>query len=298
MTSPTSSNSNTPLALAREGRRKVREGERDSGRNGLPWPLTYSLINWLGSEQHETALRTARALLDCPTAFITTTVDVDNTTRDAYPQGTVLCDLVHDCDEPVFVVPDASSDPRFTEDLMVHGYPHARFFAGTPIRVQDHAVGTLIVLDYVARSRPPADLIGSVAMIARFCSQSLELAARTMTAPAERAQIEMIGQRSNVAVLTTSQDGLITGANRAASLLLRERIDSLKTQAIQEYVVGWDTLVNIATQKAASAAADRAKPFLVEVTTRDGAIIPSRASIVCQIEAAAPRYRLVLEELP
>ncbi|MFO0553711.1 MAG: ATP-binding protein [Polyangiaceae bacterium] len=53
----------------------------------------------------------------------------------------------------VFVVPDAAADPRFTKNPLVVGPPHARFYAGCPIRTRrGHRIGTLCVLDSEQRS--------------------------------------------------------------------------------------------------------------------------------------------------
>ncbi|RAH98287.1 hypothetical protein DLJ53_26630 [Acuticoccus sediminis] len=267
----------------------------------LPWPIAVALMRWLGSEQHETILRLARQLVDCPIAFVSTMVDADHGCAGGAPQGNALCAKVHDSGDTVFVVPDASKDPHFTEDLLVHGYPHARFFAGAPIRIQDHAVGTLFVLDYGPREALEEDIVASFAMLARFAGQSVEVMARTLSAPSKRAQLEAMADRSNVAVLNVSSTGKIERANRAACLLLRMPHHQLVKQSVQDFVVGWNSLVGVMMRKALNAAdahAEKVKPLLVEVTTQDGAITPSRASIVCQLDAGLPRYRVVLEELP
>lgn len=51
-------------------------------------------------------------------------------------------------DDKVFVVWDASVDPRFTNNPFVIGKPHIRFYAGCPVRgPMGHRVGTLCLID-------------------------------------------------------------------------------------------------------------------------------------------------------
>jgi GAF domain-containing protein len=56
----------------------------------------------------------------------------------------------------LFIVPDATLDPRFASSPMVVSEPKIRFYAGAPLITPDgHALGTLCVLDKVARQLGP-----------------------------------------------------------------------------------------------------------------------------------------------
>lgn len=74
-----------------------------------------------------------------------------------------------------FVVEDATRDDRFVDNPLVVGEPHVRFYVGVPIAVHGQQVGTLSVMDTVARPRPPDDHIAVLARLAALCGSLYEL---------------------------------------------------------------------------------------------------------------------------
>jgi predicted Ser/Thr protein kinase len=90
------------------------------------------------------------------------------------PRKISFCAHALEASRPL-VVRDATLDPRFADNPFVVSEPRVRFYAGVPIRV-DHgsAVGTLCVLDYVARDLAPAQL-ASLESLARHVSRELTL---------------------------------------------------------------------------------------------------------------------------
>lgn len=62
-------------------------------------------------------------------------------------------------EEEPFVIEDASKDQRFSDNPLVTGWPHIRFYAGVPLRIGGgSAIGTLCIIDPAPRSMSERDL--------------------------------------------------------------------------------------------------------------------------------------------
>lgn len=103
--------------------------------------------------------RVARRLFNVPMAMVSL-VDEDslvfkscNGLRYAsMPRHLSFCGHVILSDTPL-IVPDAKQDSRFSDNPLVTGEPHIRFYAGYPLRLPDGAmVGSFCLLDHDTRS--------------------------------------------------------------------------------------------------------------------------------------------------
>lgn len=86
-------------------------------------------------------------------------LDVAHTTRKhAFCQRTIQ-------QRAVFLVPDASKDRAFSDNPLVLGPPHIRFYAGAPVLIdRRHAIGSLCIVD----RRPRAIDDGQIRMLRHF----------------------------------------------------------------------------------------------------------------------------------
>ena len=75
----------------------------------------------------------------------------------------------------LFIVPDATKDPRFARNPLVTGAPRIRFYAGAPlIAPGGHALGSFCVIDKVPRTLR-ADQKQALLVLARHVVSQLEL---------------------------------------------------------------------------------------------------------------------------
>ena len=97
-------------------------------------------------------------------------LNVDGTPRDvAFCHYTIQSDRV-------LVVPDATQDARFSQNPLVTGDPHIRFYAGAPLITDEgHRLGTLCLIDPRPRADFDAPKQQALASMAAAVMQALQL---------------------------------------------------------------------------------------------------------------------------
>ena len=116
----------------------------------------------IGSErlpEFDAVVEAVAAIFDCPIALVSLVgeeeqwfkakcgLEADGTPREiSFCQHSILSD-------DLFIVPDAQEDPRFSDNPLVTGDPHIRFYAGCPLSIDGrNRLGTLCVIDRVPRT--------------------------------------------------------------------------------------------------------------------------------------------------
>lgn len=139
---------------------EIREPERQR----LATLRALGLLDTPAEERFDRITRLAQRLFDVPVALVSLIdedrqwfksrlgLDVAQTPREvSFCNHTILGD-------GVMQVPDATVDPRFTDNPLVLGDPRIRFYAGCPIAAPDGSkLGTLCVIDSEPRVLSDAD---------------------------------------------------------------------------------------------------------------------------------------------
>lgn len=141
-------------------------------------------------------------------------------------QGLDSCDLARDVSfcahainqDGVFVVADATLDPRFHDNPLVTAGV-IRFYAGVPLRSPSgHALGALCVVDGKARKGFSLKDRQRLAQLAGMVSDKLELRRLEVASAARKFAISAVPSPS--AILSCDSAGRVTGCNAAAAELL------------------------------------------------------------------------------
>jgi signal transduction histidine kinase len=137
------------------------------------------LLDTPAEERFDRVTRLAARLFDVPIALVTLVdadrqwfkscvgLDVSETGRDVSFCGHAILD------DAVFLVADALSDERFTDNPLVTGAPHIRFYAGIPLQSRaGYRIGTLCLIDHRPRTLAP-DQIDLLQELASLVEQEL-----------------------------------------------------------------------------------------------------------------------------
>jgi diguanylate cyclase (GGDEF)-like protein len=116
-------------------------------------------------ERFDRLTRMAKRLFDVPIALVSLVdenrqwfkscigLDATETPRDISFCGHAILD------EGIFIIPDTLQDARFSDNPLVTGEPHIRFYAGCPLRYVDGSqLGTLCIVDRTPRNLDDEDL--------------------------------------------------------------------------------------------------------------------------------------------
>ncbi len=153
--------------------------KNESKRLSVLWQ--YDILDTVPEEVFDELAELASHICEAPIAFITLVdekrqwfkarvgTSMKETTRDiSFCAHAILQD-------ELFIVADASKDPRFKKNPMVVGQPKIRFYAGAPLKSPDgYALGTLCVVDSKPRILRDEQK-QSLRILARHVETQLEL---------------------------------------------------------------------------------------------------------------------------
>ncbi len=132
----------------------------------------YAILDTLGEQSYDDITMLAAHICETPVALITF-VDSDRqwfksgfgTDAKESPRDVGFCGHAILEPEKTLVIPDATKDPRFSDNPVVTGEARVRFYAGTPlVSPSGEAVGTVCVVDRVPRELNEVQLRGLEAL--------------------------------------------------------------------------------------------------------------------------------------
>lgn len=158
---------------------------------------------------------------DAPIALVTR-LDPDRqvflarqgTTLTGTPIGQAFCAYAVASDD-VMVVPDATRDARFAANPLVTASPAIRFYAGAPLTLGGRRVGTLCVIDTVARPEFTPRERAELAMLADLARRRLEQAATLRSGRLANA----MARNSTYAFVCADADNRVTAWSPGAERL-------------------------------------------------------------------------------
>ena len=200
----------------------IRSDERDR----LSALQQYDLIGSDVDLSLETIISLARSLFQVPIATVSLVGEDKQVFLES--QGLDVCETdrdvsfcAHALGRPeVFVVPDARLDFRFSDNPLVTGEPHIRFYAGVPLRSPTgHDIGTLCIIDHRPRVGFSDADKATLRMLSTLVLEKLELRRLEVAREQGQSRFENIAATSPDGIICADHDGLITFWNAAAEQL-------------------------------------------------------------------------------
>ena len=201
----------------------------------------------------------------------------------------------------LFVVPDATLDPRFRENPLVTGEPGIRFYAAAPLVSPDGQVlGALAVVDVRAREGLSDDERRNLRDLAILVVDRMNLRRAVMAGAIDRNRLEIIADTAPDAILCADATGRILFRNAAADTLFGEAV---KAGPVGRLFPDWERIVSGAAPpppgRRATTGAPARQLGTVETIARraDGAAFPAEISIAQWYEAGAPIHGLIVRDV-
>lgn len=153
----------------------------------------------------------AASIFDAPVALVSL-VDLKHqsfrshfgTEEKETPVNLSFCAHAIAAGDDVMIVPDATRDPRFAANALVTGEPRVRFYVGAPIIVEGERIGTLCVIDNVARPAPDKQQIDRLQMLASLAASLFVLKEERRSGALAREALAREEKRRAVALESAS----------------------------------------------------------------------------------------------
>lgn len=133
----------------------------------------------------------------------------------------------------LFEVRDSRRDERFADNPLVTGEPRVIFYAGVPLMVDGHAMGTLCVIDHQPRelTLEQRSLLRDLARSAEHWLNTQRVHQQLQSADADRRNLfDQMGD----GMLLLDRSYRVIDANRSTARMLGRSVDELRQMRLQE----------------------------------------------------------------
>lgn len=176
----------------------------------------------------------------------------------------------------VFEVSDARRDARFADNPLVTGEPHVIFYAGVPLSVDGHSMGTLCAIDHTPRELSDVQR-RSLIDLARAAEHWLQTQLASRQAQSANADRRILFDQMGDGILLVDRNCQVMEVNRATARMLGHSADALQHMHLRDLLPADDharlTRTALRVRKGGEQLADW------RVLRRDGSSFVSEVSI-------------------
>jgi two-component system cell cycle sensor histidine kinase/response regulator CckA len=134
----------------------------------------------------------------------------------------------------LLIVPDASKDPRFSDNPTVVGEPHIRFYAGAQLVTQQgDRLGTLCVIDKKPHTLPPLQE-QVLRVLAKQVMVHLELRRKTRELFNSQEHLEIVTRKARVGLVLLNRERRFVYVNKMYPKLMGLASDEFVGQRLQD----------------------------------------------------------------
>ncbi len=234
----------------------------------------YVILDTLPESDFDGITKLASAICDVPISLITFIdenrqifkshhgTDITESSR-----GISFCDhALHSPD--LFVVEDASSDPRFYDNPLVNGDLNVVFYAGVPLINHDgYALGTLCVIDHQPRTLRNHQL-ESIRILAHQVVQLLELRKKNAQLEASKNAYSSLFEQNPDGVFSFDLKGRFLSANDVMLQMVENKVEELQRTTFARYVS--PAYIDLVTKTFRKAVRGHAQNYDVEIISTKG----------------------------
>ncbi len=173
----------------------------------------------------------------------------------------------------LLVVEDTTLDPRFSDNPLVQGEPHIRFYAGAPlVSAEGYAFGTLCVIDRVTRRLLP-EQVNALRLLARQVIQLLELREANQALQLSQQKLVTLYNQAPVGIALNSLDGAFVDFNPEFTQLTGYSAGEIRQLANAD-ITPDEYLLSDAYELQQVIATGRYGPYEKQYRAKDGSLIP------------------------